>query len=260
MSQAISDAVQAALNTFIGAPTRHNRERLLDAADEYRELWVEAQAGKGAVETPAAPSRKQATSYDRALEVMEVVDGIPVKLALQERTSPMWESPWWTLSWRTKYSLDGSNRRFYLTKDGCWTIPAETALSMIRQMDALGGLGDRYLDPRGAPRFATMVSTQLSSEQRAKELAMLTAPDEDWGEDPFFVIAFDPHPSWKKVMIINRESHTATFRSITEDSDYMPRKVLRPNEGWWLDNSMMDANVQQMAAFQKYLSEYLQAH
>lgn len=259
MTQGISDAVRNALNVFVQAPTSQNRGRLLDAADEYRELWIEAQAGEGAPRLRVSAGRKQPTAYARALEVLEIVDGIPVKLALQERTSAMRADPWWTLSWRTRYSPDGSNRRFYLTKEGCWTIPAEIALHMIRQMEALGGLDEQYFDHGGGPKLETLVSTELTPDQRAEEFAKLTSPDEDWGENPFFVIASDPHESWKKAMIIKRESDAATFRSTTEDPDYMPRKVLRPDQGWWLDNSMMDANVQQMTEFYRHLEAYVRA-
>ena len=106
-------------------------------------------------------SRSPTTTYDRQLEVTPVVDGIPVKLALQERTSAEVEKPWWTLSWRTKYSPDGSNRRFYLTKDGCWTIPAAIAKRARSPMP--GDLGHglfafkevmTIFDPRPAARMA----------------------------------------------------------------------------------------------------------
>ena len=59
-------------------------------------------------------------------------------------------------------------------------------------------------------------------------------------------------------MIVNTDTDTATFRSITENPDYMPKKVLRPGGGWWLDNSMMDANVQQMMKFCTNLRDFLE--
>jgi hypothetical protein len=39
----------------------------------------------------------------------------------------------------------------------------------------------------------------------------------------------------------------------------MPRKVLRPDQDWWLDNSVMDANVQQMTEFYRHLEAYVRA-
>lgn len=255
MAQEISFAITAALGAFVRSPTTENREQLLAAADEYRELWIKAQAGKkSTIQRSNTP-----TSYERAQEVVEVVDGIPVKLALQERTSAAWDDPWWVLSWRTKYSADGSNRRFYMTKAGCWTIPAETALGMMEDMKASGGMADEYLDWRGTNTCEALVSTELLPAERAREFAAVTSSDEDWGDDPFFVIASDPHRNWKKVMIVNRANDLATFRSITEDRDYMPKKVLRSGASWWLDNSMMDANVQQMRCFIEYLRRHVSA-
>ena len=257
MVESTSGPLLIAVDAYVEAPTGDNREKLIDAADEYREAWILAQAsGAGAVRTKAK-NRMSKTTYDRQLEVMRVIDGIPVKLALQERMSASVEKPWWTLSWRTKYSPDGSNRRFYLTKDGCWTVPAAIALEMVDEMEGLGGLDEEYFDQRRRPSFETLVSSEMSDAEKADALEGITGPDEDWGAAPFFVINFDPNDKWKKVLIINTDNDVATFRSITEDPDYMPRKVLRPDADWWLDNSMMDANVQQMRAFHLQLRNYL---
>ena len=256
MERSISRPLLGAVDAYIEAPTGENRELLMHAADDYREAWIVARAPGGGSGTKSK-SRTPTTTYDRQLEVSRVVDGIPVKLALQERTSAGVEKPWWTLSWRTKYSANGSNRRFYLTKDGCWTIPATVALEMIDEMESLGGLDEGYFDHRRRPSFETLISSEMTAAEKADALDGITGPDEDWGADPFFVINFDPNDQWKKVLIINTDNDIATFRSITENPDYMPKKVLRPDTDWWLDNSMMDANVQQMRAFHTQLKNYL---
>ena len=257
MNDSSSASLLSAVEVFIKTPTSDNREKLLVAADGYREHWIVAQASLGATSKKTASHRATATTYDRQLEVARIVGGIPVKLALQERTSTTADQSWWTLSWRTQYSRGGSNRRFYITKDGCWKIPAVVALEMIEEMESLGGLDEKYFDHRRRPRFETLISGEMTPTQRAEALAKVTGPEEDWGPDPFVVITFDPNDSWKKVMIVDTSTDTATFRSITEDADYMPKKVLRPGEGWWLDNSMMDANVQQTRAFYSNLRDYL---
>ncbi len=257
MVESISQPLLIALDTYTEKPTGDNREKLIVAADEYREAWILAQVSGTVAGKTKAKHRMPTTTYDRQLEVMRVVDGIPVKLALQERTSASIKKSWWTLSWRTKYSPDSSNRRFYLTKDGCWTIPATVALEMIDEMDGLGGLDEKYFDHRRRYSWETLVSSEMSDAEKVDALEHMTGPDEDWGAAPFFVITFDPHDRWKKVLIINADNDVATFRSITEDPDYMPRKVLRPDTDWWLDNSMMDANVQQMRAFHLHLRNYL---
>ena len=96
----------------------------------------------------------------------------------------------------------------------------------------------------------------MTASEKTEHLGGVTSPDEDWGTNPFFVIVSDPSDQWKKVLIINTETDAATFRSITESPDYKPKKVLRPNVTWWLDNSMMDANVQQMRVFHRQLQNY----
>lgn len=197
------------------------------------------------------------TSYDRLMEAGRHVDGIPVTLALQKRKDEFTDSAWWVLSWRTRYAPGGSNRRFYFAKGGGWKIPARDMLEMIDEIEAKGGLDERYFDLRAGFCLKTLVSTEMSSAEKADKLAELTGPDEDWGADPFFVINSDPNDDWRKVLIVNRDSRMATFRSLTRDPDYKPRRELRRGSGWWLDNSMMDANVQQTRAFRARLNEYL---
>jgi hypothetical protein len=255
MDETLSVGLRAAVDAFVEAPTGENREMLMRAADDYREAWIVARVS-AARSSPPAKGKVSSTTYARALEVARIVDGIPVKLALQERTSADVEHPWWTLSWRTKYAADGSNRRFYLTKDGCWTIPASTALEMMDEMEALGGLGEEYFDQRRRPSFESKASTEMTAPERAEAWRGITGPEENWGADPFFVINFDPNDQWKKVLIINTQNRIATFRSITENPAYMPKKILRPDAAWWLDNSMMDANVQQMRIFRSQLKRH----
>ena len=257
MSNSLSANLLSAVDFYIEAPTGDNREKLIVTADEYREFWILAQASGGFTTKKRPGQRTPTTTYDRQLEIMRVVDDIPVKLALQERTSASVDKSWWVLSWRTKYSPNSSNRRFYFTKDGCWTIPAAVALEMIEEMEALGGLDEKYFDHRGRSTIETLVSAAMTPDEKTDALEGLTGPDEDWGTDPLLVINSDPNDRWKKVMILNSDTDTATFRSITTDPDYMPRKVLRPDAEWCLDNSMLDANVQQMRAFYSNLQNYL---
>jgi hypothetical protein len=263
MSDVPSVPLYNAVDAYIAAPTRENRDNLNAAADEYRELWIVAQAS-GPASKKKPRQRPSNTKYYRKFEVTRVVDGIPVELALQKREPgqpliPADEKPWWTLSWRTKYSAGGPNRRFYHTKDDYWAIPAALALEMIEEMEELGGMDKRYFDHRWGSNetVKTSVSTEMTPAEKAEELARLTDPDENWGSNPLLVINSDPNDKWKKVMIVNTDTDTATFRSITEDSAYMPKKDLRPGEGWWLDNSMMDADVQQMKMFYTHLRDCL---
>jgi len=58
-------------------------------------------------------------------------------------------------------------------------------------------------------------------------------------------------------LLIKTEDRIATFRSVTRDLDYQQKKTLRPNMEWYLDNSMVDANVQQMRQFHLWLKHFL---
>ena len=201
---------------------------------------------------------KGRTSYSRAMKVTREIDGIAVELVLQKRTSAAAGAFWWVLSWRTRYSPNGRNRRFYFTrKDGVCTIPAARALEMMEEAESEGALDQEYLDLDRHAGFACdpLVSTKMSSADRKRELESFTGSEEDWGPDPFFVVNPDPNENWKKVLIVNTDDGTAIFRSITEDPDYKPHKTLRPGADWWLDNSMIDANVQQMRVFYSNLRD-----
>lgn len=204
-------------------------------------------------------SRGRTTSYSRAMETTRMIDGIPVKLVLQKRRSrnETVDTAWWVLSWRTRYSLNGTNRRFYSIKDGFWIIPAAKALEMIEELESRGALGQEYFDHRAGFICNTFVSTEMTPAEKKRKFASFTHPEEDWGLDPYFVVNSDPNDDWKKVLIVNTETGVATFRSITKDLDYMLKKVLRPGADWWLDNSMMDANVQQVKAFYSNLRDLL---
>jgi hypothetical protein len=250
--------MREALEKFLNAPTTDHQTALMSAADGYREEWIEAKAtGNASGSKLQQPARKPRTTYEREIQVRRDMSGIPVRLALQERKSEKVGKTWWVLSWRTNLESSGRNRRFYFSAGNFWSIPASDALELMEEMDARGGLDDQFLDVRQEGPTETVVSTELDDDERAVRLAEITAEDEDWGEDPFFVIASDPNSSWQKVMLVDRETGTATFRSITTDPEYRPKKDLRPGEGWWLDNSMMDANVQQMRQFLRCLREFL---
>lgn len=206
-------------------------------------------------------SQGRTTSYSRKDEAVRVIDGIPVKLALQKRRSrnETVDTAWWVLSWRTRYSPNGTNRRFYFAKNDFWTIPAVKALEIMEEMESKGATSQEYLDRRAGFVCDTLVSTKMACKEKEHELASITGPEEDWGSDTFFVVNSDPNDNWKKILIVNTDTGIATFRSITKDPDYMPKKMLRPGADCWLDNSMMDANVQQMKAFCSNLRDLLRS-
>lgn len=256
--------LRKAMTDFVRAPTQTNRDSLIAAADSFRDWWIEAQVLGGS--TPAADATRGGvvaasaaapTSYDKELSTDErLVDGIPVRLVLQERTSTRDNARWWVISWRTRLRAGGPNRRFYKTQGIYWSIPAQTALDLMRELEARGALTGDYDDRRRSQVGSVTVSDHLPDSERRERLLEITGPDEDWGSNPLFVIADDPNPEWRKVMIVNRDTGMATFRSLTRSTSYRPRTELRPGSVWSLDNSMMDAGAQQVRAFLSTLNEW----
>lgn len=249
--------LQRAVAEFLRAPTQANRDHLLTAADKYRDWWIEAQSS-GSGTASSGPAQRSGTttgaiaptSYDKELSTSErLVDGIPVRLVLQRRTSARDDASWWVVSWRTRLRPGGPNRRFYKTQQTYWSIPAGTALELMRELAIQGALSGEFDDARCVESPKMRISDDLPSAERLELLNEITGPDEDWGEDPLFVIAEDPNPDWRKVMIVNRRTGLATFRSLTRSTSYRPRTELRPGSVWSLDNSMMDTGAQQMRAF-----------
>ena len=263
----LSESVAA----FIQSPTSANRDALLAAADQYRDWWIEAQASAQGAQAIAPGSRSAATfggtvpgsavpptSYDREMATREhLVDGIPVKLVLQERTSVHEKLPWWVISWRTRLRPGGPNRRFYKTQGLFWSLPAKVALDLMQDLRGKGALQPQLDDHRGS-NLEVVVSSGIATAERDQLLREITGPDEDWGSNPFFVVAADPNPEWRKVMIVDTDTGTATFRSLTKSTTYRPRTELRPGCEWSLDNSMMDTGAEQMRAFLENLSHLLE--
>ena len=145
---------------------------------------------------------KGRTSYSQAKKVAtREINGVAVNLVLQKRTIAAAGVSWWVLSWRTRYSPNGTNRRFYFTeKDGTWTIPATQALEMMEEAESRGALDQKYLDLDRRAGFVcdTLVSIRMAPAERRRELVSFTGSEEDWGRDPFFVVNSDPNDNWKK--------------------------------------------------------------
>jgi hypothetical protein len=248
MSKQAATRLRDHLTQFLEAPTRQRQATLIAAADEYREHWIEAQAAGNTKADDDGPADQPATRYRRIHSVLgHQPDGTELTLALQSRTSVHEGKTWTVVSWRTRLGPGGHNRRFYVTKDDVWTIDARTALDMYSKLEALGGLGEEYRDER-SPGFKVTVADDLTTHDRAAMLREITLADEDWGDDPFFAVLNDPNDQWRKILIVNRRTGDATFRSTTTNESYMPRKTMRPDSRWFLDNSMQDANVQQARA------------
>lgn len=242
---------KVAFMNFMTAPTKENKTLLDSALEEYRDNWIQDKAF-GNAEIPVNENHSSPqTSYELEKVVeAENICGTPIKLALQERSSAREETPYWTISWRTLYQLGGKNRRFYKTeKYGYWSLPIQTALDLIEALKNQGGLDDAFLDSRKLGDYEIICSDELEHLEKVKKLNEITGDSEKWDENAFFVIISDPNPNWQKILIADKDQSLVTFRSLTKDRNYMPKTILRGNSEWWLDNSMLDANVQQFKIF-----------
>ena len=190
--------------------------------------------------------------------------GIPINLLLQIRNDnpPV---PYPCLSWRTLYPSGKSNRRFYRTKDGCWTIPVSVALSMLEEAEEAGMLDEQHDDPQvrhGGTANEIIDSRTLGDDGRRNEFDRIAGEDgePDWGPKPLFIIvqmpdiAQVPDKAWRKIMIVDTKREFCTFRSTTTDDSYKP-VVLLPQTHWRMDNAMQDASAAIMRKFLSVLRE-----
>lgn len=188
------------------------------------------------------------TEYDRITSVEDVDHhGIRVTLNLQRRHALQEGTSWHCVSWRTQY-VSGSNRRFYVVNGEPWTLPLRTALSLLDRLEEAGGLDKAYdLHAHENPPVVA-VSDYEGEPQPPSEILI---PGEDWGHAPQWLVLADGE--WRKVMLVNLDTEMVTFRSTTTDQTYKPRKLLDPASGWFLDNSMQDASVEQTRMFHERL-------
>ena len=267
------------IQKFLESPTNVNRDKLISGAESYRDAWILTMASgnrqdnipdpkKWAPEAIAAFYSEQLsktstqTKYAKKLEaVRRLPNGIPVKLALQQRTIANQTTAYWTVSWRTKYSPSGTNRRFYYSSGGYWQFPASIALELINDLEEQGGLEEAYQDKRkGSEKIKLLISPEIKKKETSSYNVLCNSVmgnNEDWGSSPHIVALTDTEKDWRKVMIVNNENMNCTFRSLTKNSSYMPKKELGNKNEWWLDNAMMDANVQQMKMFRDHLREII---
>jgi len=264
---------------FLEIPTTENRDRLILASDKYRDEWILTMASGNRNDNVPDPrswspeaiakfyseqlsKTSTSTKYSKKLEAVRVLkNGLPIKLILQRRSSVREKNPYWTLSWRTKYTPSGTNRRFYYSSGNYWNCPAITALELFDDLEKQGGLSENYFDVRpGSSKVKILTDNKTRIEAPhlyQKQCREIFAPNENWGEFPELVILTDPNADWKKVMVLDKENLVCTFRSLTKNTSYMPKKDLAKGSKWWLDNAMMDANVQQMRIFHRKLREIL---
>jgi hypothetical protein len=254
MTESALNYLNQTFDSYVKKPTHQGQETLMIAAVDYREEWIEAMAGEQATATPSTKPKSLSTRYKKIMQVLGVQpDGTELTLSLQTRTKSKEGVRFKVVSWRTRLAPGGKNRRFYVSNDAAWKLNANVALKMLEDLNIKGGLDEEHYDLKRRPNFDVTISDELSDAESDALYDEITMPDEDWGQRPLLVVLDQNEDSWRKILIVNRNTGVATFRSTTKKEDYMPRKVLREGSEWYLDNSMQDANVQQSIIFLEQL-------
>jgi len=96
----------------------------------------------------------------------------------------------------------------------------------------------------------------MTPEMRSKYWLEIRLPEDRWSRDVEFVVTQDPfrRNHWRKIGIVDHSTGRATFRSTTRDATYGQKKAIPDWNGWFLDNSMLDAGGREMGAFLDLLS------
>ena len=191
-------------------------------------------------------------------------ESLPVHLILQTRhcVPPV---DFFCLSWRTVLPTGSGNRRFYYDRQhgtGIWTMPVSIALGLLNCADAAGMLDDEYDDLQerhNGTNNRIIDSRNLDPQSLEREFASIININRDpnWGLDPLFVIIQVPDRRWdrrwRKIMIVDTQRETCTFRSTTTDTSYRQGIVDGMIPPWRLDNAMQDASCAMMREFQRVL-------
>ena len=178
-------------------------------------------------------------------------NGIEVSLVSHARSTST--ESWTAFSWRTRLAPGGSNRRFYMHQGEPWTISSQLAIAMLSELD---GQHPFASDPGTTVRPEVLFSCSMTPEMRSKYWLEIRLPEDRWSRDVEFVVTQDPfrRNHWRKIGIVDHSTGRATFRSTTRDATYGQKKAIPDWNGWFLDNSMLDAGGREMGAFLDLLS------
>ena len=198
--------------------------------------------------------------YTEIRRVTVIHEGLPVHFILQTRhfVCPV---DFFCLSWRTLLPDGSQNRRFYYDRKhgtGIWRLPVPIALRLLELADSEGILDEEFddLQERCGGIDNTIIDSQsLSRQERERGFASIVNVNRepDWGSDPLFIIIEVPDGTWRKIMIVDSDRATCTFRSTTTDPSYRQGVADGMIPPWRLDNAMQDASRMMMREFQRVL-------
>ena len=210
--------------------------------------------------------KNQTYSEGCKISVKKTTGGRTITLCLHKRLNHPCDKPkpFWCVSWRT--TLGKQNRRFYKHEGKFWEIPVKIACGMLNEMFKEGGLDSKW-DDRWDDKVVKKRTSVCSGRPRDNDCfsEILAKWPEDkimWDSRNLKAIVFrapktpwNPNCEWWKVMIVDIERRRVTFRTIGNDENYGMKmyNLLKSDEGWFMDNAMMDADPCVMRYFRKTL-------
>jgi hypothetical protein len=156
------------------------------------------------------------------------------------------------VSWRQQREGSQSNRRYYIEKDRCWSLPVADVLQMLRHAKDTGFFRATEIDPGtisiskvvapGDPKYFELIGQVLEERHHEQEWRNSSA-----------VICTQACGKWRKVMLVSKDAERVTFRSLTLDCGYKLAHKKATAGGWRLDRAMVDAHPTAFVHWLKYL-------
>lgn len=148
-------------------------------------------------------------------------------------------------SWRQARAR-GSNRRFYRENNDWWDADIRDVLAVMESAERKG-----YFE--GSDQTKAYIVRSDYRDWPRKEIDEIYSkclvepmsnrdPDSEW-RGCIAHVCYQRCGSWRKVMLVHPETGRITFRSFTIEAGYKHSyKTFKTKDGWFLDQSMLDAH------------------
>jgi hypothetical protein len=160
------------------------------------------------------------------------------------------------VSWRESLDESGKNRRFYNSADSCWSIPAGTALTMLREA-AAAKFFDESEAVSGKIRGVKIAAPGTPDHHHLLGQVLLNCIHDHAWRNGSAIICTQTDGAWRKVMLLDQHKQQATFRSLTTDSSYRLASKELTDDGWHLDRAMVDAHPVAFLHWLEHLEKWL---
>ncbi len=157
------------------------------------------------------------------------------------------------LSWR-QARPNNTNRKFYIEGNFSWSITVDVALDLMSRASNAGYLCAESHDPGEIAQSIIIEPGNAAYHDLIRMVLVADVLDETWINSSV-VLCVQRNPSWRKAMLIS-PGNNVTFRSFTNDINYKAayRKYVS-GDGWWLDQSMLDAHPTAFNLWLSYLEQ-----